>query len=49
MSFNQIIIIGGGLSGASAANTEFNMFHKKDAIMKYAPEIILGNIIQPKL
>jgi len=25
------------------------MFHKKDAIMKYAPEIILGNIIQPKL
>ena len=42
MSFNQIIVIGGGLSGASAANTEFNMFHKKDAI-------ILGNIIQPKL
>jgi len=31
------------------ASTEFNMFHKKDAIMKYAPEIILGNIIQPKL
>ena len=31
------------------ASTEFNMFHKKDAIMKYAPEIILGNIIQTKL
>jgi cytochrome b involved in lipid metabolism len=68
MSFHQIIVIGGGLSGATSflnkhpggkqvlllwagkdASTEFNMFHKKDAIMKYAPEIILGNIIQPKL
>ena len=26
------------------ATTEFNMFHKKDAIMKYAPEIILGQL-----
>ena len=27
------------------ATTEFNMFHKKDAIEKYAPEIIIGNVI----
>jgi cytochrome b involved in lipid metabolism len=26
------------------ASTEFNMFHKKDAIKKYAPEIILGTL-----
>lgn len=29
------------------ASTEFNMFHKKDAIMKYAPEIILGTLKVP--
>jgi flavocytochrome c len=26
------------------ASTEFNMFHKKDAIKKYAPEIIIGTL-----
>lgn len=29
------------------ASTEFNMFHKKDAIIKYAPEIILGTLRSP--
>lgn len=31
------------------ATTEFNMFHKKDAIQKYAPELIIGTVVQPKL
>jgi cytochrome b involved in lipid metabolism len=26
------------------ASEEFNMFHKKDVIAKYAPEVILGNL-----
>ncbi len=26
------------------ASTEFNMFHKKDVVQKYTPEIILGTV-----
>jgi hypothetical protein len=32
------------LQGGKDASTEFNMFHKKDAIKKYAPEVILGTL-----
>ena len=36
----QVLLLWGGKD----ASTEFNMFHKKDAVMKYAPELILGNV-----
>jgi len=28
--------------GGKDASTEYNMFHKKDTVAKYAPELILG-------
>jgi len=36
----QVLLLWGGKD----ASTEFNMFHKKDAVMKYAPELILGKV-----
>ena len=38
----QVLLIWGGKD----ASTEFNMFHKKDAVAKYAPEVILGPLSQ---
>ena len=36
----QVLLLWGGKD----ATTEFNMFHKKDAVMKYAPELIIGKL-----
>jgi succinate dehydrogenase/fumarate reductase flavoprotein subunit len=36
----QVLLLWGGKD----ATTEFNMFHKKDAVQKYAPELILGKL-----
>jgi cytochrome b involved in lipid metabolism len=36
----QVLLLWGGKD----ASTEFNMFHKKDAVQKYAPELILGKL-----
>jgi cytochrome b involved in lipid metabolism len=35
----QVLLLWGGKD----ASTEYNMFHKKDTIAKYAPELVLGN------